>query len=337
MNLILLLLASVACAAGRTSMPILQLIQSGQVDTAAIHDDAVDTGAIKTDAVTTPKIITGAVNTFKLASDSVTTAKVLTGAIDTRTLASDSVTSAKLLSDSAGLAKVTGGLMNQGSVANGGASLSTALTVNGSSTTLDNATNATDTLTVKVNANDKGIIFKNANTDSMLWWLRRNGSADNAYMKFGNGGAEAIAFNGSGQRITGAAASGGLQIDSALTLVGSSLTINGDVSALVVKGVADTTKFIIQPGGNVGIGTASPQSSVQVGTSLDATLSYTQIDTLNADTAGAPASGDCDAATEVGRMIASTRYSATADYNLWVCVQTGAATFAWYKTALVAP
>lgn len=71
-----------------------------------------------------------------------------------------------------------------------------------------------------------------------------------------------------------------------------------------------------------------------IGTPVNATLNYLQLDTLNADTAGPPASGDCDASTEVGRSIVSTRYSATAEYRLWVCTQTGASTFAWKYTVL---
>jgi hypothetical protein len=89
--------------------------------------------------------------------------------------------------------------------------------------------------------------------------------------------------------------------------------------------------------GFVGIGTTAPASKLQIGTSLNSTTDYMQIDTLEADTAGPPASGDCDAATEVGRMVVSTRYSETADYSLWVCVQTGASSYAWYRSALNAP
>ncbi len=69
--------------------------------------------------------------------------------------------------------------------------------------------------------------------------------------------------------------------------------------------------------------------NVQIGTPLDTTLHYTQLDTLNANTAGPPPSTDCDASTEVGRSIVSTRYSATTEYRLWICTQTGASTFTW--------
>jgi len=89
--------------------------------------------------------------------------------------------------------------------------------------------------------------------------------------------------------------------------------------------------------GNTGIATSAPASTLQIGTSLNATTSYLQIDTLAADTAGPPATADCDAATEVGRVVLSTRYTATAEAAAWYCVQTGAASFAWYKNALAAP
>jgi hypothetical protein len=98
-----------------------------------------------------------------------------------------------------------------------------------------------------------------------------------------------------------------------------------------------TALAVISKSGSVGIGTTAPASTLQIGTSLNATTNYLQIDTLAADTAGPPATGDCDAATEVGRMVAATRYTATADHALYVCIQTGEATYAWYKTALTAP
>ncbi|MBI4033074.1 MAG: hypothetical protein HY377_00955 [Candidatus Blackburnbacteria bacterium] len=88
---------------------------------------------------------------------------------------------------------------------------------------------------------------------------------------------------------------------------------------------------------NIGLynaGTTTLVGNVGVGTSLDATLNYINIDTLNADTAGPPTSTDCDASGEVGRMIVSTRYSATEEFKLWVCTQTGASTFGWKSTTL---
>ena len=94
---------------------------------------------------------------------------------------------------------------------------------------------------------------------------------------------------------------------------------------------------ITVPSSFFGAGTTSPDSSLQVGTPLDGTTSYMQVDTLLADTAGPPAATDCDAATEVGRMVVSSRYTATASNFLWVCMQTAASTFAWWKTELTAP
>ena len=82
------------------------------------------------------------------------------------------------------------------------------------------------------------------------------------------------------------------------------------------------------------VATADSSGNHIVGTSLDATANYAKLDTLAADTAGPPAAEDCDAAAEVGRMIVSTRYTATAEYRLWVCTQTGAASFAWKYVVL---
>ena len=97
-------------------------------------------------------------------------------------------------------------------------------------------------------------------------------------------------------------------------------------------------QVVLQPSaGNVGINTTAPASTLSIGTPLDGTTNYMQVDTLLADTAGPPAATDCDAATEVGRMVVSSRYTATASNFLWVCMQTAASTFAWWKTELTAP
>lgn len=84
----------------------------------------------------------------------------------------------------------------------------------------------------------------------------------------------------------------------------------------------------------VGVNKSAAESSLQIGAPVDATLDYTQLDTLNADTAGPPAAGDCNAAAEVGRMIVATRYSAAAEYRLWICTQDGAASFTWKYATL---
>ena len=86
---------------------------------------------------------------------------------------------------------------------------------------------------------------------------------------------------------------------------------------------------------NVGVNQDTPASAIQTGTPLDTTLDYMQMDTLNADTAGPPPSGDCDSVTKVGRFILSTRYSTTAEHRLWVCTQTGAASFSWKYASLL--
>jgi hypothetical protein len=89
--------------------------------------------------------------------------------------------------------------------------------------------------------------------------------------------------------------------------------------------------------GNVGIGNTNPASTLQIGSPLTSTTNYLQIDTLAADTAGPPAAYECGGSTQTGRMVLSSRYTATADNMIWVCLQTAASTYAWWKTALTAP
>ena len=98
-----------------------------------------------------------------------------------------------------------------------------------------------------------------------------------------------------------------------------------------------STTFTARINGFVGVNNTNPASTLQIGTSLNGTTNYLQIDTLAADTAGPPDTGDCDAATEVGRMVASTRYTATAEYRIWFCTQTGASAYGWKYLELQTP
>ncbi|MBC7419720.1 MAG: hypothetical protein H7328_03235, partial [Bdellovibrio sp.] len=65
-------------------------------------------------------------------------------------------------------------------------------------------------------------------------------------------------------------------------------------------------------GGNVGIGTTTPQSALQV-------VGYTQLDTV----AGSPPAGDCDSAAKRGRMKVDPAANA-----VWVCMNSG-----WVNTS----
>ena len=105
-------------------------------------------------------------------------------------------------------------------------------------------------------------------------------------------------------------------------------TVTGSLSVqgvLQIAGAATCASFVAS---------SSAGDIVSGLTVLNASLSYIHADTLNADTAGPPASTGCDVSTEVGRIIVSTRYSATAEYALWACTQTGASTFAWKYATL---
>lgn len=89
-------------------------------------------------------------------------------------------------------------------------------------------------------------------------------------------------------------------------------------------GTTATVRMTIQDNGNI----------VFRPNALDATTNYISIDTLDTNTAGPPPSGDCDTSGKVGRIVLATRYTATADFALYVCTQTGASTFAWKKATL---
>ena len=78
-----------------------------------------------------------------------------------------------------------------------------------------------------------------------------------------------------------------------------------DDGTLTVKSFTpDATRLLtIEPGGNVGIGTDTPQSALQVS-------GYLQVDL----TSGTPPAGDCDAAAEAGR----TKFDDTSD-TVYIC------------------
>lgn len=152
--------------------------------------------------------------------------------------------------------------------------------------------------------------------------------ADNKYMSF------------SGGPIHDATRASSIYVSGNESSLGGKIYLDaGNISGgdIILRTGSTTERMRVTYAGSVGIGTTAPASTLQIGTSLNATTNYLQIDTLAADTAGPPAATDCDAATEVGRMVVSSRYTATADNNLWICMQTAASTYAWWKTAISAP
>jgi hypothetical protein len=97
-----------------------------------------------------------------------------------------------------------------------------------------------------------------------------------------------------------------LSVDGNLEFVGAQ-TIDTTAGNLTLNAAASTNQLVLDSGGNVGIGTASPGSALAV-------LGYVQLDL----TSGAPASADCDAAAEHGRM----KVDASASL-LYICMSSG--------------
>ena len=103
-----------------------------------------------------------------------------------------------------------------------------------------------------------------------------------------------------------------------LTQTGGNGTTQGGILFYTGPNAGNTEKMRIQPDGNVGIGTVSPQSALHVPDGK-----YAQFEDNNA---GAPAAGDCDADTERGRMSIDTTNN-----RLYIC---NGATRGWDYLAL---
>lgn len=100
---------------------------------------------------------------------------------------------------------------------------------------------------------------------------------------------------------------------------------------LYIKGELAVTHVI---GQYMGLATTTPSSTLQIGEALDSSSTYIQIDTLLNDLGGPPEAADCSTSLEVGRLIISTRYTATSEFRLWVCTKTSSSTYAWKYTVL---
>jgi len=83
-----------------------------------------------------------------------------------------------------------------------------------------------------------------------------------------------------------------------------------DTGGAYLPVVIDASTLVLGRQGNVGVGTTSPKSALQLGSPGDATNSYLQLDSR----ATSPPAGECDAADEAGRMI----YESGSKY-LWIC------------------
>ena len=87
----------------------------------------------------------------------------------------------------------------------------------------------------------------------------------------------------------------------------------------------ENRRMIIDENGNVGIGTTSP------GSKLEIENGYLKLDTYHST--AAPDPGDCDDLTEVGRMIVGYSNDTPADNEagLWYCGKTNASGYSWFK------
>jgi len=103
-----------------------------------------------------------------------------------------------------------------------------------------------------------------------------------------------------------------------------------NVSAVKMTGTATFENDIVLTGGDI----LASAGDISSGVSLNSQYNYIKLDTIVQDTVGAPPTTDCDAAAEVGRALISTRYTATAEYRLWICTQTAAGGFTWKYVVL---
>ena len=105
------------------------------------------------------------------------------------------------------------------------------------------------------------------------------------------------------------------------TAIGQSIT-NSTANSVMI-GPSDSSKVTILSSGFVGASNASPQSTLQVGTTNSTSNQYLQIDSES----GAPSAGDCNADTQRGRMIHD--YT---NFKIYVC---GGASRGWDHLDLV--
>lgn len=100
---------------------------------------------------------------------------------------------------------------------------------------------------------------------------------------------------------------GNSSIDAGSVLLDAGVHTNGGISGHIALSTGDSERMRVTSSGSVGIGTATPQSTLHVPDGK-----YFQTEDNNA---GAPPSGDCDADAELGRMSIDTTNN-----RLYVCM-----------------
>ncbi|GAF81868.1 unnamed protein product, partial [marine sediment metagenome] len=230
---------------------------------------SVTTNKLAPDAVTESKILTAAVTTSKVADDAISTAKILTAAVTTSKLADDAITEAKLLDDAVttnklassygSLFRVSGG--NMTSLDTGEVGIGIAVPLK----TL-HVECATANCSIQMGGDGSGnpsLVLKDSfGSGTAVAILDGFGNARGRARLYDNGTVH-IQLDGS-STATSWFRDGKLGVGKA-TNISAKLHI-GDTGAadLLLIDESETVRFIVENGGDVGIGIENPVASLDV-------------------------------------------------------------------------